>query len=267
MNTTGKLTIAREADPSAAELYFAQNLRDFATGLHFHSEVQIIAVSEGERSFAFRNRKLVLSSGDCLVIPSYEPHFGSSVPHVSATFKSVYLSESCLHDLPELGSYFRGRSSPVVLHDVDFTQMFAGQGTERDFDIKSIRNLIMCNKSVLLRDDIRPEDIDRQPSTALMTARRILTSEIIAPPSLGKLSRMVGMSKYHLTRQFSKVFGMSPYAFNLRCRLNQSKILLARGEPASAVAHDLGFFDQSHFGLHFRRVMGLSPAAYQRKLN
>jgi transcriptional regulator GlxA family with amidase domain len=32
----------------------------------------------------------------------------------------------------------------------------------------------------------------------------------------------------------------------------------------AAVAHEVGFFDQSHLTRHFKRLLGVTPAAYAR---
>jgi AraC-like DNA-binding protein/mannose-6-phosphate isomerase-like protein (cupin superfamily) len=268
MKFSGTLSIAREPAPSAAELYSAKNLKDFATGLHFHSEVQIVVVSEGERKFTFRGETLVLTEGDCLIIPAYEPHFGSSLTDKPATFKSVYVSDTCLQDLPALEGCFSGELGPMVLHAPDFARIFAGETTEDGLDVDLIRKFLDRNRSEMSKARSVPTEVgDRQLATVLSSVRTILAKEMTKPPSLNMLSKKMGVSKFYLTRQFSKLYGMSPYAFNLRCRLNEAKVLLAKGEPVCAVAHDLGFFDQSHFGLHFRRVLGFSPAAYQKILH
>jgi AraC-like DNA-binding protein len=268
MKFSGTLSIVREPVPSAAEIYSAKSLRNFATGLHFHSEVQIIVVWEGERKFTFRGETLVLTKGDCLIIPAYEPHFGSSLTDKPATFKSVYVWDTCLQDLPALEGCFSGEFRPIVLHSPDFARIFAGETTEDVLDIGLIRNLLDRNRTEISKArSLTMEVQNRQLTAILSSVRTILATEMTKPPSLNILSKKMGVSKFYLTRQFSKLYGMSPYAFNLRCRLNEAKVLLAKGEPVYAVAHDLGFFDQSHFGQHFRRVLGLSPAAYQKILH
>ena len=35
-----------------------------------------------------------------------------------------------------------------------------------------------------------------------------------------------------------------------------------RSVPPSIVATEVGFFDQSHFGRHFKRAVGTTPSAY-----
>jgi AraC-like DNA-binding protein len=54
----------------------------------------------------------------------------------------------------------------------------------------------------------------------------------------------------------------TPYL--LRQRLERARAWLARGADIVEVAHSLGFADQPHLTRAFKRVFGLSPAAYRR---
>jgi AraC family transcriptional regulator len=44
-----------------------------------------------------------------------------------------------------------------------------------------------------------------------------------------------------------------------------AEMLLANNESISAIALELGFADQSHFTMHFKRVHGVGPAGYRRQ--
>lgn len=269
MALSGTLTIVRELSPAPAELYSAEGVLDFTTGLHFHPEVQLVLVLEGQRKFCFRDRELILHAGDCLIIPPYFPHRGMSLSDVPSTFKSLYVSRTCAEQFVELKAFFCEDHPAVVVHDDRFPDRFArAAAAPRKVELDSILQLMTIRDlSNARRIPCGTVALGTPARAALTRARTMLAAEIGAPPSLDLLARKVGISKFHLTRQFSRLYGMSPYAFNLRCRLNEAKALLAKGDTVSAVANDLGFFDQSHFGLHFRRVMGLTPATYQKKLS
>jgi AraC-like DNA-binding protein len=38
--------------------------------------------------------------------------------------------------------------------------------------------------------------------------------------------------------------------------------MLLEGVPGSVVATEVGFFDQSHFGRHFKRCCGMTPSMF-----
>jgi AraC-like DNA-binding protein len=81
--------------------------------------------------------------------------------------------------------------------------------------------------------------------------------------SLAQLEAVAGLSRYHLVRQFSREFGLPPHAYHLQLRIDEARRLLAAGTPATRVASATGFYDQSHFGRHFLRLVGVTPPRYR----
>ncbi len=86
-------------------------------------------------------------------------------------------------------------------------------------------------------------------------------------PSLEQLAAIAGLSPFHLVRQFKKVFGLPPHAFQIQARIKRAKQLLRQGMSPVQVAVTCGFHDQSHFTHHFKRCMGITPARYQSALS
>lgn len=84
---------------------------------------------------------------------------------------------------------------------------------------------------------------------------------------LDELARAVHASPFHLARQFRSIAGVSIGTALLRLRLALALERLAGGEDdLSALAADLGFSSQSHFGARFRTVFGTSPGAARDSL-
>jgi AraC-like DNA-binding protein/quercetin dioxygenase-like cupin family protein len=82
--------------------------------------------------------------------------------------------------------------------------------------------------------------------------------------SLAALGSAAGVSPHHLVREFTRVVGLSPHQYVIQSRVRRAAELLAGRQPPSDVAATVGFVDQSHLTAHFRRLMGMTPAAYQR---
>jgi len=78
--------------------------------------------------------------------------------------------------------------------------------------------------------------------------------------TVSELARVAGVSPYHFIRLFRTSTGKSPYQYVLEARVRKAKDLLATGKFTIAeVAHQVGFFDQSHLTRHFKRVFGVPP--------
>jgi AraC-like DNA-binding protein len=101
---------------------------------------------------------------------------------------------------------------------------------------------------------------------AVDRARELLTERVATPPTLQELADMVGGNRFSLLREFRRRVGVPPHAFVLRLRIERARTLLARGADISWVSLELGFADQSHLTRVFKRVVGLSPAAYRREM-
>ena len=83
--------------------------------------------------------------------------------------------------------------------------------------------------------------------------------------SLGAIARIVRHHPSHVAREFRRHQGVSVGEFARRCRLELAAGALASKRHSIAeVAFEAGFCDQSHFTRSFRRVFGVTPAAYRR---
>jgi len=89
--------------------------------------------------------------------------------------------------------------------------------------------------------------------------------------SLGitRLAPALGVTRQHLARRFAQLVGVSPKTFARVVRLGRV-IERARAVPAgeainwSALALDVGYYDQSHLVDEFKELTGVSPTVWQR---
>jgi AraC-like DNA-binding protein len=83
--------------------------------------------------------------------------------------------------------------------------------------------------------------------------------------SLEQLAAIAGLSRFHFCRLFGKEMGVSASAYQTQLRISRAKKLLLQGIPIATVASLTGFYDQSHFGWHFKRLVGVTPGSYVGK--
>ena len=73
------------------------------------------------------------------------------------------------------------------------------------------------------------------------------------------------LNKRTLQRLFARYVGVSPKWVIQRYRLHEAAERLAvGGVDHAALASELGYSDQAHFGRDFKGIVGMSPAAYGR---
>lgn len=104
-------------------------------------------------------------------------------------------------------------------------------------------------------------------SQSVFRARDFIEEHLTEPVRLDDLVAAAGASsRFQLVRSFAAVTGLPPHAYQIQRRINLGRRLLARGLAPADVAVRLGFVDQSHFSRHFKRVVAVPPAAYQRAI-
>ena len=82
--------------------------------------------------------------------------------------------------------------------------------------------------------------------------------------TLDQLCSSVNMSKSYFCKVFKKYFSMSPMQYTMYRKINMSKYLLFNSDQSlEAIAHALGFSDQSHFSKTFKHYMGTTPLRYK----
>lgn len=86
------------------------------------------------------------------------------------------------------------------------------------------------------------------------------------PHSLSTLARDAGVHPVHFARVFRRRTGASVGQYLRRLRIERAVRELGTGRNrVSALAHGLGFSDQSHFTRAFRTATGTTPAAFRHK--
>lgn len=81
------------------------------------------------------------------------------------------------------------------------------------------------------------------------------------------LARRSGISERQLHRQFVDLVKMTPSEFILRSRVHAAAADLRHSdETIASLAEKYGFCDQSSFTRQFRRLLGITPARYRKRL-
>lgn len=83
---------------------------------------------------------------------------------------------------------------------------------------------------------------------------------------IDSLAREAGMSPSLFISRFKHLTGLPPCHFQLACRLEKSKRLLAESDaPITKLAFDLGFCASQHFSSHFKRAYGITPHVWRKQ--
>lgn len=98
----------------------------------------------------------------------------------------------------------------------------------------------------------------------LNAARAFIEAHFDEPVTLAQLAELSALSVSRFATVFREQFGSSPYRYLCGLRIQRAQTLLLEGVPGSAVATEVGFFDQSHFGRHFKKCCGMTPSRFMQ---
>ena len=114
--------------------------------------------------------------------------------------------------------------------------------------------------SVDLRTPVDAAAPHAQLVAAVEVARRRFAEQI----TVGDMAEAAGLSAAQLERLSRRVLGLTPKQLIMRFRLEEALRLLDTTTLALVeIAPACGYYDQSAFHRHFRRVVGCSPSAWR----
>jgi transcriptional regulator GlxA family with amidase domain len=89
--------------------------------------------------------------------------------------------------------------------------------------------------------------------------------EYAQPLDVEALARGVHMSAGHLSREFKKAYGESPYQYLMTRRIERAMTLLRRGDlSVTDVCFTVGCSSLGTFSTRFTELVGVPPSVYRR---
>jgi transcriptional regulator GlxA family with amidase domain len=112
-------------------------------------------------------------------------------------------------------------------------------------------------------DEQRLHDLAR-----LRRVRDRMDREYAQPLDVDALARGVNMSAGHLSREFRRAYGESPYSYLMTRRIERAMALLQRGDlSVTDVCFAVGCSSLGTFSTRFSELVGVSPSTYRRAAN
>jgi AraC-like DNA-binding protein len=257
--------------PNAGEAFFTKTqYSHHHFQPHFHTHYVFFCVARGINEGSFNKKRYTVTPDDFLIIHPGEIHSGNSFSNRSLTYYSFCPTEkfllSALQSMPvkALPSF-----SPVMHHANLISQKFitlVKNSTEQEDEFlleQSLADFLgtlverTCKNTMI----DNPENIYREK---ISKAKKFIEDNYINDFSLAELSCYTGLSPYHLLRSFKTVIGLTPYAYLYNYRIEMAKRKIDKKISLTELAHYSGFYDQSHFIRHFKKINGIAPSAFKK---
>ena len=100
----------------------------------------------------------------------------------------------------------------------------------------------------------------------LRRVRDRIDREYAQPLDVEALARGAHMSAGHLSREFRRVYGESPYSYLMTRRIERAMALLRRGDlSVTEVCFAVGCSSLGTFSTRFTELVGVPPSVYRRE--
>jgi len=280
--------------------YFPIDVRFFIFGprggvrMNRHDYLEILYILQGEVRFQIQHRAFTARTGDLLVIGSTFFHRPLKSDSPSARAVALYFRPEVLRSgdaggedieflIPFMAensefSHVVAANTGVPAEVLNFMKRIAGhlpagnsrsQLTVRTF-LRTILILLVNHYSDLKLNleafRRRQEDIDR-----LRPLFEFVDGSLGNGITVKEAAACVHMSKSYFTKFFRRVTGQPFVTYLHHHRVGKAQALLTSTDRSIAeVGQEVGFCDQSYFGLIFHKLVGRSPRQYRndaRKAN
>lgn len=241
---------------------FHAHFADHAYPMHTHDAWTLLIVDEGMVRYDLDRHEHGAPSSVVTLLPPHVPHNGGAATPGGFRKRVLYLNTS------QIDADLVGRAvdrpvlrDPLLRRRVDQLH----RTLERPGDeMEAQSRLVLVSERLAghLRDEsVSPRVPDRRIAYAL---RDLLDEHVVEGVTLREAAERLHSHHTHLVRAFGQEFGMAPHQYLTGRRVDLARRLLLGGMRLPEVAASAGFYDQSHFSRHFKRVVGTSPGHYAR---
>jgi AraC-like DNA-binding protein len=234
---------------------------------HAHEEFTVGVCVGGAEIIDYRGGRIRTGPGSIVVMAPGEVHTGGPALPGGYAYRALYPEASLLAEGTLAVPHFR----EPLLDDPELATALRVAHTELTLcpdPLEAESRLPWLLAALARRHGTARPVCDLIPGGAGIAhaVRDRLADELQAPPSLGCLATDLGLSRYQLLRAFRTTMGLPPYAWLAQHRVNRARTLLDAGLRPAEVASLVGFADQAHLTRWFRRVLGVTPAAYRNSV-
>ncbi len=212
---------------------------------HFHNCYTLIIVEKGSILYEFQEKSLKVDETEALLIEPFKVH--RNIISQITVYKALFIPQK----------YFEaaGQNKIVTLkinqHNVVDRMADLLNKIEINYSKRELNDLFfelceLINQPPIEQDVNSPSTINIVPN-------------INYDLTVQELAKEAHLSKFHFQRKFKKNCGLTIGQLKQQEKTIEAKTLLEKGKLSTEVAHQLGFFDQSHFIKYFKKMWAVTP--------
>ena len=213
-----------------------------------------------------------LGTGGLVILPAGAPSSWHLERRGEVRHLHLYLSPALIHqvaaaadlnpDTVELINATGVADPQIEAMALSFLSELRSGGLFGKLYIESLTNILVIT---LLRhhSSLKQPLLPPVGGLASTTKRRVVTyieDHLAGDLSLSALAVEANLSPCHFARLFKESTGLTPHQYVISRRVERAQLLLATTNwSLTTIAHAVGFAQESHLALHFKRLTGFTP--------
>ena len=240
---------------------------------HWHDELQITWISEGELEYCINGDKFRLGSDKLLLVQSHQLHSSHTTTGDVKTL-CINFTPEIFHPLilkkyiqPMLDSHAFAYSL-LLLKPYQITMLKKLQNWKQEpLGYFSVMNFLsQVFEEILKEFKEDAESLDREETRLFHEMLGFVHANFAQPLSVKDIADSAILNKNRCSALFKKYTNMSPIKYLNEYRLYTAKnMILHTDKSISDISADVGYNQISHFIEQFRLSYGMSPLKYRNK--
>lgn len=238
-------------------------------GRHSHDRYALGVIAQGVEKLFYRGGHHFGGSGTVVTLTPGEIHDGVPVDQAGWVYRMLYVEPEWLNDVVLQGrcggSHIHLFRQPMADDPELATRLLVAHRTIAESVLPLERETLLIEALAGLFEQ-HGHDLGKQHRPEREAVRRIRTrldNEAEHNLSLETLGLEAGMDPLYLIRVFKREVGVAPHSYQIQNRVARVQVLLRAGMELAEASVACGFFDQSHMARAFKKVVGLTPAAFR----
>lgn len=255
--------------------------KERVVALHWHPEVEILYIIDGQMKVNVAEEQYILNSGDIFFINPKELHGMSAVEREVEYYVMVFYPSLFQYQ----GKHFLEQDliMPLVNGSVRFPRLLQPEHEKYDYiqpmvhrifyEDAEARTMIYADLTrlfcVLLQEKLMDKQTNYEEyehSERIKKCIRYMEQHQKQKISLSELASLVHMSPNYFCSYFKKYTGVSPFTQLNYIRIKSAESMLLKSDkPILQIAEECGFENVSFFIRKFKEIMGSTPSAYRKR--
>lgn len=235
--------------------------------VHYHREIELYYITEGECDYFINNSVYPLKTGDIIIVP---PNVLHSINY-KCSKRSRYLI-FCNVDFLPASLKETLRTSPQVISSVssnfEVKKLLESMLWEYENQDQFSKDMIKSSLSALLISLFRSKKSAQERKNHLIKQGiAYIDANYANQISLSDVANELSVRSEHLSRTFKKHtgFGFNEYLTIYRINTAEKMILENPEKSLTEIAFACGFNDSNYFSTRFKKIVGIPPTQFAKE--